>query len=65
VRGKGKGEGSSSTEREWGLVKGPVVMGVLLPSEPLTWFSPRRARGVGGGEVPTLFRSFRVIWDRD
>jgi hypothetical protein len=59
VSGKGKGEGNLSTEREWGLVKGPVVMGLLLPREPFKRFSPRSARGVGGEEVPTLFRSFR------
>jgi hypothetical protein len=65
VRGKGKGEGSSSTERECGLVKGPVVIGVEVPSTPFARFSPRRGRGVGGGEEPTLLRSLRVMCDRD
>ena len=30
VSGRGNGEGRSSTFREWGLRKGPVVMGRLL-----------------------------------
>lgn len=61
VNGKGKGEGSSSTASECGFGKGPVVMGRLLMSPvPLVNASPL-VSGVGGGEVPNLFRSFRVM----
>lgn len=64
VRGNGKGEGSSSTERECGLRNGPEVMGSedIMPVWGAEALGPR---GVGGGDVPSLFRSLRVICWRD
>jgi hypothetical protein len=62
VNGRGNGEGSSSTESECGFRKGPVVIGRLLMSPaPFVNASPLAPSGVGGGDVPSLFRSFRVM----
>jgi hypothetical protein len=60
VRGKGKGEGISSTDKECGLGNGPEVIGRLLISAPFTG-----GPGVGGGDVPSLLRSFRVMGGRE
>jgi hypothetical protein len=61
VSENGNGEGISSTESECGFVRGPEAMGVTLPF-------PRpnapRPSGVGGGDVPSLLRSLRVMWAR-
>ena len=65
MRGSGKGEGISSTPSVRGLCKGPPrVGGVTLPlaCAPLEGCAPA---GVGGGEVPSLLRSLRVMWGRD
>ena len=69
ISGSGNRDGSSSTDREWGLSSGPVVTG----PEPLDAFAPfpnpgcPPGTGVGGGEVPPpiLFRSLRVMCGRD
>jgi hypothetical protein len=51
----GKGEGSSSTDSESGFVPGPLAAAPFaLPSCPF-------GTGVGGGELPNLLRSFRVM----
>ena len=73
VSGRGKGEGRSSTEREWGLRKGPVVIGRFDERLPLAFADAEKLVllrgctppegpecGVGGGEVPILLPSFRV-----
>jgi hypothetical protein len=65
VSGRGKGEGISSTPRVSGLCNGPPrVGGVALPfaCAPLGGCAPA---GVGGGEVPSLLRSLRVMCGRD
>jgi len=69
VKGSGKGEGSSSTERECGLRKGPVVIGRLLISPlpapaPFGRADPGAPSGVGGGDVPSLLRNLRVMCGR-
>ena len=65
VNGRGKGDGNSSTLSECGLSKGPVVMGnPLIVPAPLG-AEAGAPKGVGGGDVPILFRNFRVIWGRD
>lgn len=67
VRGRGKGEGISSTDRVelWGT----SVAGVVLPLFECPWAAGATmplpvvvppAAGVGGGEVPNLLRSFLV-----
>lgn len=61
TRGKGYGEGNSSTDRECGLGKGPAVIGPevigVIPLNP----GVALAKGVGGGDVPpSLFLSLRV-----
>lgn len=61
VSGNGNGEGISSTESECGFVRGPEVMGVM---HPLPRPNTARPSGVGGGEVPSLLRSLRVMWAR-
>ena len=65
VSGKGNGEGSSSTERECGFRNGPEVMGRddTCPPRPLT--DEKDGRGVGGGDVPSLLRSLRVMGGRE
>lgn len=60
VSGSGNGEGISSTDNECGFRNGPDVIGRLLIRALLTG-----GPGVGGGEVPNLFRSFRVIGGRE
>jgi len=85
VKGSGKGDGSSSTERECGFrkEKGPMVNGrwwvVLIPFrfpvrvelnalEPdieMEWLVLGPQCGVGGGEVPSLLRSFLVMGGRE
>jgi hypothetical protein len=67
VRGSGNGDGSSSTASECGLVNGPVVIGRLPLLNPRPFASAvfDTPSGVGGGEVPSLFRSFRVMCGRD
>jgi len=65
MSGRGKGEGMSSTQSVSGLCKGPPRRGgVVLPftCTPLEVWPPA---GVGGGEVPSLLRSLRVMCGRD
>ena len=57
VRGKGKGDGNSSTDREFGLGTGTTVAESCCNCPVLN--------GVGGGDVPNLLRSFRVMCGRD
>ena len=60
-----KGDGMSSTQSVSGLCKGPPRRGgVALPftCAPLEDWPPA---GVGGGEVPSLLCSLRVICGRD
>ena len=61
VSGNGKGDGSSSTESECGFVTGPGGVGPVPFVTPLGY----DARGVGGGDVPSLLRSLRVMCGRD
>ena len=61
VSGNGKGDGSSSTESECGFVIGPGGVGPVPFVTPLGY----DARGVGGGDVPSLLRSLRVMCGRD
>lgn len=67
VKGRGNGDGNSSTERECGFRNGPEVMGPddMEEMPPAAGVAP--GRGVGGGDVPppSLLRSFRVICGRD
>lgn len=67
MRGSGKGDGISSTDRVelWGT----SVAGVMLPLFECPWAAGAAiplfvdtppAAGVGGGDVPNLFRSFLV-----
>lgn len=86
VNGSGKGDGSSSTERECGFrkEKGPMVNGrwwvVFVPFRvPVRLFEVKvnaleaemeiewllLGCGVGGGEVPSLLRSFLVMGGRE
>lgn len=64
VRARGNGEGISSTASECGLRNGPEVIGRLL-TRPIPFGSADAVlpSGVGGGEVPSLLRSFLVICD--
>ena len=62
VNGRGYGEGSSSTDSEWGFKNGPLSMAPFaidaIPPVP----GVALASGVGGGDVPpSLLRSLRVI----
>jgi len=61
VSGNGKGDGSSSTESECGFVTGPEGVSPVPFGTPLGC----AARGVGGGDVPSLLRSLRVMCGRD
>ncbi len=63
VKGRGKGEGSSSTDSECGFKKGPLVMGPFAMDDIPPAPGVLAARGVGGGEVPppSLLRSLRVM----
>ena len=68
MSGSGKGDGSSSTESEWGLSRGPVVTGPELMDAmaPLPRPGCPPGTGVGGGDVPPiLLRSLRVMCGRD
>lgn len=40
-------------------------MAMLLSPLPFTYVAFKFPRGVGGGDVPSLFRSFRVICGLD
>lgn len=64
VKGSGNGDGSSSTDKECGFKKGPVVMGRWLMA-PVAGSGPGAPSGVGGGDVPSLFLSFLVIGGRE
>lgn len=63
VSGSGNGDGSSSMDSEWGLVSGPVVTGPGLVVGVVD--AGNDPRGECGGELPSLFRSFRVICGLD
>jgi hypothetical protein len=76
VRGSGKGDGMSSTLSECGLTKvkrpAPPPNTPPTPGVPFRPFRPmplvrcdEGPRGVGGGDVPSLFLSLRVMCWRD
>ena len=63
MRGRGRGDGSSSTARECGFVMGAHVL-VAFPSPFVrAVFGP--SSGACGGDVPSLFWSFCVMCGRD
>lgn len=65
MRDRGKGDGISSTESECGSSLGPLAIDKwLMPLGPCACEAVN-APGVGGGDVPILFRSFRVTGGRE